>query len=287
MAKKNEVAVVPSGFLPQADTDLGDLIREELDGLSISFGKVKIPSGGGLNYELPGEDGEPDSVKEFSAVILLQHPLNAYYATEYKGGNQPPDCAAIDGRHGVKRATGELPAKAGWDKTSTGGFVTRVCADCPYNQFDSGKNGGKACQNRRRIYILREGELFPMLLSLPTGSLQEFTRYLTSLVTKGRKSNSVVTRFALQKATNKGGIEFSRAKFGVDRALTPEEYAHIQRLTEQVRELSASVGFDEDVNEGECEFTQQFTCVNEDERSSSSNSRPSDETPLSDIPALA
>jgi hypothetical protein len=228
--KKNEVAVVPSGFLPQADTDLGDLIREELDGLNITFGKVKIPSGGGLNFELPGEDGEPDTVKEFSAVILLQHPLNAYYATAYKGGNQPPDCAAIDGRHGIKRATGEVC----------------VCADCPHNQFDSGKNGGKACQNRRRIYLLREGELFPMLLSLPTGSLQEFTRFMTSLVTKGRKSNSVVTRFALQKATNKGGIEFSRAKFSVDRALTPEEYAHIQRLTEQVRDLSAQVGFDED-----------------------------------------
>ena len=60
------------------------------------------------------------------------------------------------------------------------------------------------CQNRRRIYLLRDGELFPMLLSLPTGSLQEFTRYLVSLLTKGRKSNAVVTRFSLQKATNKG-----------------------------------------------------------------------------------
>jgi hypothetical protein len=244
-AKKNELAKQePSGFLALADTDLGALISEELDGLNITFGKVKIPSGGGLNYELPDEDGEPDSVKEFSAVILLQHALNAFYATEYKGGNQPPDCAAIDGRHGVKRATGEVC----------------VCADCPHNQFDSGKNGGKACQNRRRIYILREGELFPMLLSLPTGSLQEFTRYMTGLVTKGRKSNSVVTRFALQKATNKGGIEFSRAKFSVDRPLTPEEYAHIERLTEQVRELSVSVGFEDDA--------------------------PSDEAPLSDIPAL-
>jgi len=231
MSTKKEIAVQePSGYMALAGTDIGDLIREELDGLNLSFGKVKIPSGGGLCYEVPGEDGESDTVKEFSAVILLQHPLNAFYATKYTGGNQPPDCAAIDGKHGVKRATGEVC----------------VCADCPHNQFGSADNGGKACQNRRRIYILREGELFPMLLSLPTGSLQEFTRYLMGLLTKGRKSNSVVTRFSLQKATNKGGIAYSQAKFSVDRPLSPEEYAQIERLTEQVRAFSASVGFEED-----------------------------------------
>ena len=85
-----------------------------------------------------------------------------------------------------------------------------------------------------------------MLLSLPTGSLQEFTRYLVSLLTKGRKSNAVVTRFSLQKATNKGGIAYSQAKFAVDRVLTPEEYAQVQRLSEQIRALSADVGFEED-----------------------------------------
>ena len=121
-----------------------------------------------------------------------------------------------------------------------------VCEDCPYNQFKSGKNGGKACQNRRRIYILREGELFPMLLSLPTGSLPVFRDYMTYLINKGRKSNSVVTRFALQKVKNKGGIEYTQAKLTVDRPLTPEERAHIQRLTEQISKLNAQVGFEED-----------------------------------------
>jgi hypothetical protein len=228
-SKKNEVAIVPSGYMALADTDIGDLIREELDGLNLSFGKVKIPSGGVLCFEVPGEDGESDTVKEFSAVILLQHPLNAYYATAYTGGNQPPDCAAIDGKHGMKRETGEVID----------------CASCPYNQFASGKNGGKTCQNRRRIYVLREGEMFPLLLSLPTGSLPAFTEYMRNLLTRGRNSNSVVTRFSLQKAKNKGGIEYSQAMFRVDRVLTPEEYAHVKRLTKQVEGFAQRVGFDE------------------------------------------
>jgi hypothetical protein len=233
MATKALQTQQQSGFLALAEVNVGDLIHEELDGLNITFDKVKIPAGGGLAFEVPGEDGEPETVKEFSAVILFQHPLNAYYATDYTGGNQPPDCASLDGKTGVRHATGEV----------------LNCASCPFNQFDSGKNGGKACQNRRRIYLLREGEVFPMLLSLPTGSLKEFSAYLMRLITKGRKSNSVVTRFTLQKATNKGGVVYSQAKFAIDRELSPEEHAQIAALTEQIRALSESVGFDEDIPE--------------------------------------
>jgi hypothetical protein len=233
MATKKNTAITtqePSGYNALADTDIGALLSEELDGLKITFGKVKIPAGGVLTFEVPGEDGEPESTKEFSAVILFQHPLNCYYATKYTGGNQPPDCASLDGKTGIRRDNG----------------LTRDCANCHLNLFGSAENGGKACQNRRRIYLLREGELFPLLLSLPTGSLQEFTRYLVSLLTKGRKSNAVVTRFSLQKATNKGGITYSQVKFAVDRVLTAEEYAQVQRLSEQIRNISLNVGFEED-----------------------------------------
>jgi hypothetical protein len=59
----------------------------------------------------------------------------------------------------------------------------------------------------------------------------------------------VVTRFTLQKATNKGGIAYSQAKFAVDRELTPAEHEQIAKLSEQIRALSESVGFEEDVPE--------------------------------------
>jgi hypothetical protein len=38
------------------------------------------------------------------------------------------------------------------------------------------------------IYILMENELFPMVLSLPTGSLKEFTKYVKRQLSKGRKA---------------------------------------------------------------------------------------------------
>jgi len=93
---------------------------------------------------------------------------------------------------------------------------------------------------------LREGEIFPLLLSLPTGSLKEFSRYIKRLLSKGKKSNSVVTRFSLKKAVNNGGIAYSQAQFAVDRSLTAEEYTLINQLSEQVKPYSKHIGYEVD-----------------------------------------
>ena len=187
MAKKNtakeEVAVMRPGFLALADFNMDQTMAEELEGLEGGFDRVKIPAGGVTMFELPGDEAdEPEGVKEFSAVILYHHPLQQYYATKYTGGSNPPDCGSFDGIMGEGEPGG-------------------VCANCPLNQFGSGENNSKACKNRRRVFLLREGELFPLILSLPTGSMKEFSRYIKRLLSKGRKSNSVVTRFSLKKAT--------------------------------------------------------------------------------------
>ena len=65
---------------------------------------------------------------------------------------------------------------------------------CPKNKFGSGENGSKACKNKHQMYFLREGEIFPMVLSLPTSSNREFSRYIKRLLSRGKKSDSVVTK---------------------------------------------------------------------------------------------
>ncbi len=77
------------------------------------------------------------------------------------------------------------------------------CDSCPLNQYGSGKNGAKACKNRRRLYLLREGDIFPVILSLPTGSLKSFTRYLMRVIPKYKNSNAVVTKFTLKKSSQR------------------------------------------------------------------------------------
>ena len=235
--KKNtntEMTVVEnSGYLTET-VNLAELFSEELDGLRPSFEKVKIPAGGGLAYEVPGDDpNSPDSAKEFSAVILYHHPINSYYKDKFTGANNPPDCSSVDGKIGIVSETGEC----------------RDCKSCPLAKFGSGENGGLACKQKRRMYILREGEMLPMIMTLPTGSLGEFTKYVTRLVTKGMKANSMVTRFSLKRAQNSTGINYSQVVCSVDRPLTLAEKKNIAAMNEQVKLIAGKV----EVNETEAE----------------------------------
>ena len=83
------------------------------------------------------------------------------------------------------------------------------------------------------------------MLSLPTGSLRELSRYLMRLLSKGIKSSEVVTRFSLVKTTNKGGIAYAKAAFRVDRRLTSEELPLIANLAKQIKGLSGKIGFED------------------------------------------
>lgn len=222
LVKKEDSAVAEYG----AGVNFGDLLAEELDGLTPSFERIKIPAGGGLAFEVPGDDPDsPDSVKEFKAVILYHHPINCYYEEEYTGGNNPPDCGSMDGHVGIVAETGEV----------------KQCADCEYSKFGTGKNGAKACKQKRRIYLLREGEALPTILSLPTGSLSEFSKYVMRLLSKGKKTNGVVTKFTLKKAQNSGGINYSQAVFAVDRELVDAEIENVRNMSEQVKALATKV----------------------------------------------
>ena len=84
-----------------------------------------------------------------------------------------------------------------------------------------------------------------IMFSLPTASLKELGRYLMRLLSKGVRSNEVVTRFSLVKATNKGGIVYAKASFKMDRKLTNEEMPLIMNLSEQIKRLSGQVGFED------------------------------------------
>ncbi len=220
-AMENNTSALTVGF----DTlkKMGDSLSDEMDGLSAAFEQIRIPIGGMTYFEMPSDDPEkPETTKEFSAVILHHHPMRAYYKDKYTGGNNPPDCGSFDAVEGTGEPGGE-------------------CEYCLYNQFGTGENGAKACKERRRLYLLLEGEMFPMVLSLPTGSLKDFSRYLMRCLPKWGKSNAGITRFSLVKAVNKGGIAYTKVQFQMDRALTDGEMAEIEPLVLNVKAMSQAL----------------------------------------------
>ena len=104
-------------------------LADDMDGLQLSFQRAKIPGGGVLQFELPGEDPEnPDYVQTLEGVILFNHSANSYWpaGSEYDD-NTPPQCQSVDGKVGYGDPGG-------------------ICEACDYNKFGSDPNGGgKAC----------------------------------------------------------------------------------------------------------------------------------------------
>lgn len=202
---------------------LQEVMAEDCAGLDFQFDRIKFAAGGTTILELPGDGDDPEMVKNLSCVILYNHPAYAYYTDKYQGGNNPPDCGSFDGLCGIGTPGGS-------------------CKACPYNQFGSGEGQAKACKNRRMLYILREGEVFPMMLNLPTGSLKEFTNYMKRLLTKGRRVNQVVTKISIRKASSKSGIDFSQAQFSFERMLTAQEREVMAQMTDRVKEYVSHLG---------------------------------------------
>ena len=92
---KQELATVGENAIAAAGTEnfLSE-IAEEMDGLGdISFDSIKIPSGGGLAFEVPGDDPEnPGIEKEICGVILVRRAANGYWKDTFNGENSMPDC---------------------------------------------------------------------------------------------------------------------------------------------------------------------------------------------------
>jgi len=232
----NELIKTNTGYvIPNVSTDVTEGIAEELNGLNISLDKIKIPAGGGLAFEVPGEDPEsPDSEKEVLGVIVDHYPLNSFWAEKYTGQNVAPECFSTDSRTGIGTPGGE-------------------CAKCPYNKFGSGEDGqSKACKNAHRLYILRSGELYPVVITIPPTSLKSLSDYLAKrIVTKGLRSYGVVTKLTLKKATNNTGITYSQVQFSLADKLTPEQTEIMKAYGESIRTVTRTI----DLTESEVDET--------------------------------
>lgn len=217
LATTGEKAVFDISFLPDKE-EIIEVMQENMEGVDLKFERIKVPSGGGVVWEIPNEDGEWDTVKELVGVIIDHHPVNAYWSKEFTGESNPPDCSALDGVNGEGNPGGK-------------------CAVCPKNKFGSDPRGGKgkACKNLHRVYIVREGEIFPYLLAVPPTSLDNFRTYVRRLTSKMRRISSVLTKLTLVKDKNEGGIVYSKIVFSragdLDRETAKKmaEYAKIMK----------------------------------------------------------
>jgi hypothetical protein len=174
--------------------------------------QIKVPSGGGIAWAIPGLDGE-ESVKEVEGIIVGWRDIRAYWSVkmEDSSGNTPPDCHSVDARMGIGKPGGH-------------------CQSCSFAQFGSGPKGdGQACKLTRQLFLIRQDNFLPEIVNLPPSSLKAIRQYLLRLAAKGVPYYGVITKIALEKAKNPQGIIYSKAVFTSGGRLTPE---HTQQAHE-------------------------------------------------------
>ena len=225
----NELVKADNFELVTLTGEIAEAIAEEMDGLgTIPYDRVKIPSGGGAAFEIPTDDEEnPDVATEIVGIILDHHAVNSRWNGNYDGSDEPPVCSSFDGKQGLVAETGEL----------------KDCATCPYNQFGSAEDGrGKVCKNSHRVYILRQGNPVPMVLTLPPTSIKYIRDYIAkSIVLKGMRCYDVITKITLKKEKSADGIQYSRACFTFVDKLAAEQKAQTKEMAETIKANRAAI----------------------------------------------
>lgn len=215
---ENEL-VVANYNLPAINEDIQESMQEILDSTGMTFDqlltKIKIPSGGGLSFELPNPENpdEPIIERELEGVILIQQNMNIYYANPYSGDIQAPDCLSIDGKIGVGNPGGS-------------------CSNCQLNKF---QNNRKECKNKFRIYVLQSGQSLPFIIDVPPTSTTVFKDFISKQIGINYPKTQVVTKISLKKAKSKDNIEYSQLKFGISKILTPDEGRALKQYAEQLK----------------------------------------------------
>lgn len=196
-----------------------DELAEDMEGMQMSFPRVKIPAGGTVQFEIPSDDPEsPDYTKTLEGVILFHHPNFVYWAegNEYDE-NSTPLCSSVDGKVGIGDPGG-------------------LCATCALNEYGTAVEGrGKACKNMRMLYLLRSGEYMPMQLALPPTSLKPFNDFVNqAFMLRRRTAYGSVVQIGLKKVSN-GTNDYSVATFRRLYDFEGEELAQIRTYAENFR----------------------------------------------------
>lgn len=219
MEKEVENKIVPTvpadnalGTVAQSPEEYLSEVFADADGLHLEFMKINTPTAGGTIFEIEDPTtGTTAPMKTLDCVILKSFPSNVMYLDDYDGTAVPPDCSSNDGVIGVDKDGNE-----------------HECAKCTYNQFGSGKNGGKACKNRRLLYVLLDGEQIPRVINLPSTSLSNLAKFQTQVLMARKRLRDYRVLISLTKATSKTNIPYSNYVFATAGLLeNPEDIARV------------------------------------------------------------
>ena len=240
--KKDAVATTQTYAVVKHDPEqLRAIMAANVGGAKVSefdLDRVKMPTAGGRIWMIPGLNGDEDS-KTIEGVIVAWREPRTYWkeALDVSGGGAPPDCSAADGIHGVGDPGGN-------------------CGACPLAQFGSamrdGKpSGGQACKQTRLLFMVRTGDLIPLVVTAPPTSLRGLRRYFLRLASREIPYYGLTTRLELEQDKSKDGFTYSKIAPIAGELLSDEDRVRMQAYAEMMAPVFGRVTVESSDVEGE------------------------------------
>jgi hypothetical protein len=235
MAKNEEKAVairVDQFAALQVGSDFAEVVRANIGDAKVApfdLDRVRVPAGGGLQWEVPTLEGA-EQVSQIEGVIVHWRKLRSYWRESFAstGGGTPPDCASEDGLTGIGDPGGS-------------------CAACPLAKFGSAENGrAQACSEMRMLFVIREGDRLPIVVTIPPSSLGSVSKYFLRLVSHGVPYFGALTQIKLARTKNKDGIAYSQVELALSSVLDDDQRAKVRNYAEGLRPLFAAAQADYD-----------------------------------------
>lgn len=175
---------------------------------TFEFPRAHVASGGMKKFVVPDEYGDEQMESELEGVIVYAHSANAYWSEDSAQGDSP-DCFSMDGVTGFDVRTGE----------------TRACVKCPNYQYGSARDEhgnrlkGKACKTGYRIYLLRDDDVMPLVVSIPPTSRTLIVRRMKQMFQfANRPLWGLKVVLGLQETKNKRGDKYNLVTLSPKRA---------------------------------------------------------------------
>lgn len=244
--QKNEIAVQGTQWLAlQPDSDLREALQANIvAGETIDVSdliRVPTPGGGGTTWTWQGISGE-ESDKEIVGILVCYQPRGVLWPSQ-EPGDSPPLLVTHDMIEA--EMLGDNPgdidlAELEKYRLPSGRFDW---AAIPWNQWGSGKNGiGKRCKEQRLLFVLRQQDAWPMVVTAQPGSLKTIRPFIKRLTVPHWRA---VVSLSLQKVKSKGGIDYAQIVPRLVATLSKEEGDMIRRLyTEPLKRVATRVQVD-------------------------------------------
>jgi hypothetical protein len=228
IAKDSQIALAMRENMQPGDTfSMGDLIR------------VKTPGAGGLQWAVEEQTGT-QYYPDLTGVLVF----NCFSGLLWKSLDLDPDNAkplVVSDDLQVGRLNvpwEEVPEEfvsglKSCELKDQPGFFDWT--KLPWTQFGTGKKGlGKFAREGRTLFLLREGDAWPLRIRCGAGSLRPVSQFIRRLTVPQYRA---VVKLSLKSERSQGNIEFSQIVPTLVGVLSEEEGAAVKSMyTDRLRE---------------------------------------------------